>query len=55
MTNAQIIESMVSKLSKKIEWAMTEIGETYAQAKARVMRNSCAGSSVWAALDAKYA
>lgn len=55
MTNVQIIEALVEKLGKKIEWRMAEFGDTYAQAKAKISEESVAGPAVWSVLDARFA
>lgn len=55
MSNAEIIKALFAKLSRKIDARMTQLGETYSEAKAVAMESSCAGVSVWALLDSKYA
>lgn len=54
MTNNQIIASMVEKLSRKIEWRINEMGDTYEQAKLKVAEQSVAGPAVWEKLDAIF-
>ena len=55
MTNAQIIENLSAKLVKTINFRMSEMGETYDQAKAAAKESSCAGSAVWAVVDKHFA
>jgi hypothetical protein len=54
MSNATVINTLVAKLAAKIEWAMTELEMTYAEAKAYVSKSSVAGPAVWEILDARY-
>lgn len=53
--NRQIIEAFVAKLSRRIEWRIADFGETYAQAKEYIQKESVAGPAVWAELDALFA
>lgn len=54
MTNTEIIANLVAGLVNKIDWRMTEMGEAYAEAKAKVAEQSVAGPAVWAKLDAIF-
>lgn len=55
MSNADIIKALFVKLSRKIDARMSQLGETYSEAKAVTLEQSVAGVAVWALLDAKYA
>lgn len=55
MTNSQMITSLVASLAKKIAWRMTEMGDTYAEAKEKVAEASVAGPAVWKILDEQFA
>lgn len=54
MTNNQIIANLVSSLSRKIEWRMSEMEETYSEAKAKIAEQSVAGPAVWEKLDSIF-
>jgi len=55
MTNAQIIEALVNKLSATIVWRMEEMEDSYDEAKAYAQERSVAGDAVWKILDEKFA
>lgn len=55
MSNQQIIDALVAKLSRQISHRMSEMGEVYEAAKAKVKESSCAGVAVWEVLDKKFA
>lgn len=55
MTNAQIIETFVVKLTARIQHRMDAFGDSYEKAKSVVQLESIAGPKVWAILDAKFA
>jgi len=55
MKNSDIIKILVGKLSSQIDYRMTDLDETYEQAKSNCKLNSVAGPAVWAELDIKYA
>jgi len=54
MTNQQIAEILVAKLSRQIEHRMAEMKESYSEAKAKVAESSVAGPAVWQILDSKF-
>lgn len=54
MNNQQIIETLVKKLSRTIEWRMGDFEESYKEAKEYAQKTSVAGSAVWDILDEKY-
>ena len=54
MNNQQIIETLVKKLSRTIEWRMEDFKESYAEAKDYAKEKSVAGPAVWDVLDKKY-
>lgn len=54
MTNNEIIANLIAGLSRKIEWRMAEMDETYAEAKAKVAEQSVAGPAAWEKLDAIF-
>lgn len=54
MTNAQIRERLIAGLVDTIKFRMTELGETYADAKRAAKQASCAGPAVWEAVDQTF-
>jgi hypothetical protein len=54
MTNSQLIAHMVASTSREIEHRMKGFGDTYAEARAKVKDQTCAGPAVWEKIDATF-
>lgn len=54
MTNAQMIENFVEKLTKRIQFRMDAFGDNYEKAKRMVQLESCAGVKCWEIVDKKF-
>lgn len=55
MTNAQIIETLAAKITRRIEYFTRDLGLSLDEAKARAKAESVAGVAVWEVVNAQYA